>query len=190
MKTQRFHTKLTCRNKPILRQIEWGVQEYKLNLLQRTRFCQQLLFFKNFVSVLEPLIKSWFNVPTTQMSIFIIFESVRALFEGIFFIMSIIKCRQNLVSLLKKVCFALKKIIFKKIRNPVVNETDNRAIYFSALNVTFKYINLKEVNPWWMEHLLKRGLMKTTCYKSQQMSNSNGDVQHCLLEVIMWLTES
>ena len=33
------------------------------------------------------------------------------------------------------------------IRNPVVNETDNRAIYFSALNVTFKYINLKEVNP-------------------------------------------
>ena len=81
------------------------------------------------------------------MSIFIIFESVRALFEGIFFILSIVKCRQNLVSLLKKVCFALKKIIFKKIRNPVVNETDNRTIYFSALNVTFKYINLKEVNP-------------------------------------------
>ena len=132
MKTQRFHTKLTCRNKPILRQIEWGVQEYKLNLLQRTRFCQQLLFFKNFVSVLEPLIKSWFNVPTTQMSIFIVFESVRALFEGIFFILSILKCRQNLVSLLKKVCFALKKIIFKKMRNPVVNETDNR-VFISLL---------------------------------------------------------
>lgn len=48
---------------------------------------------------------------------------------------------------LKKGLLCTKKIIFKKMRNPVVNETDNRAIYFSALNVTFKYINLKEVNP-------------------------------------------
>ena len=39
---------------------------------------------ENFVSVQEPLIKVWFDVPTTQMSIFILFVSVPVLFDGAF----------------------------------------------------------------------------------------------------------
>ena len=42
------------------------------------------LFFENFVSVSEPHKKSWFDVPTTQMAIFILFESVGVLFENAF----------------------------------------------------------------------------------------------------------
>ena len=52
---------------------------------QRTEFCQQLLyFFENFVSVSEPLIQSWFVVPTTQMPIFLLFVSAGVLFDGAF----------------------------------------------------------------------------------------------------------
>ena len=42
------------------------------------------LFFKNFVSVYETLIKSLFDVPTTQMVIFILFVRTRVLFKGAF----------------------------------------------------------------------------------------------------------
>ena len=42
------------------------------------------LFFLNFVSVYEPLIKSLFDVPTTQMVIFILFVSTLVLFKGAF----------------------------------------------------------------------------------------------------------
>ena len=56
-----------------------------MDLSQRMEFCQQLFyFFENFVSVYEPRLKSSFDVPTTQISIFIIFESVGVLFEGAF----------------------------------------------------------------------------------------------------------
>ena len=41
-------------------------------------------FFENFVSVWEPLKKSWFDVPATQMSIFMFFVSAAVLFEGAF----------------------------------------------------------------------------------------------------------
>ena len=44
------------------------------------------LFFKffllNFLSVQEPLIKSWSDVPKTQMSTFILFVSAEVLFDG------------------------------------------------------------------------------------------------------------
>ena len=56
-----------------------------MDLSQRRKFCHQLVyFFEIFVLVEEPRIKSWFDVPATQMSIFIIFESVGVLFEGAF----------------------------------------------------------------------------------------------------------
>ena len=56
-----------------------------MDLSQRTEFCQQLLyFFENFVSVSEPLIQSWFVVPTTQMPIFLLFVSAGVLFDGAF----------------------------------------------------------------------------------------------------------
>ena len=51
-----------------------------MDLSQRKEFCQELIYFpENFVSVPEP---RWFDVQTTQTSIFIIFESVGVLFEG------------------------------------------------------------------------------------------------------------
>ena len=52
----------------MLRQIEWRLQNgpiTKSGVLPVTT-----LFFGKFVPVLEPLKKSYFDVPTTQMSIF------------------------------------------------------------------------------------------------------------------------
>ena len=40
----------------------------------------------NFVITLEPLVKSWFNVRTTQISIFTLFVSAAVLYEGVFFL--------------------------------------------------------------------------------------------------------
>ena len=40
--------------------------------------------FENFVSVQEPLVKSWFDVLTTQMPIFLIFVGAGVLFDGAF----------------------------------------------------------------------------------------------------------
>ena len=49
------------------------IGEYKVDLSQRTEFWQQLIYFlKNCVSVQEPLIKSWFDVPKNQMPIFVL----------------------------------------------------------------------------------------------------------------------
>ena len=42
------------------------------------------IFFENFVSAEKPLKKSWFDISTTQMSIFILFVSAGVLFEGDF----------------------------------------------------------------------------------------------------------
>ena len=55
----------------MLRQIEW---EYKIDLSQRTEFSLSLLYF----------VENLINVPTTQMSIFILFISTSVLFEGAF----------------------------------------------------------------------------------------------------------
>ena len=44
------------------------------------------IFFESFVSFLEPLVKSCFDVPTTQMPIFILFVSTKILFENYFFL--------------------------------------------------------------------------------------------------------
>ena len=56
----------------MLRQIEWKVQNAPITkdgVLPVTT----LFFFENFVSEYEPLLKSWLDVPTTQMYIFILF---------------------------------------------------------------------------------------------------------------------
>ena len=56
-----------------------------MDLSQRTQIFQSLpYFFENVVSVQEPLIKSWFNIPTAQMSISVLFVSAGVLFDGAF----------------------------------------------------------------------------------------------------------
>ena len=63
-----------------------------MDLSQRTQFYQYLLyFFENFVSVEEPAIKSSFQVPTTQKSIFILSKSAGVLYEGAFFLLVSLK---------------------------------------------------------------------------------------------------
>ena len=76
LKTQHFHTKLPCQ-KPMLRQIEYGVQNGRIAKLLTNFF----IFLENLVSVKEPL-KSWFDVPITQMPIFIFFVRARVFFKG------------------------------------------------------------------------------------------------------------
>ena len=68
LKAEHFHTKLPCQ-KPMLRQIECGVQN---GLSQRTGFSlDTTLFLWTFVWVIGLFVKNWFDVPTTQMSLFI-----------------------------------------------------------------------------------------------------------------------
>ena len=42
------------------------------------------IFFEHFAFVWEPLTKSWYDVPTTQMSIFLLHLTAGVLFEGAF----------------------------------------------------------------------------------------------------------
>ena len=51
---------------------------------ERSFASNYLIFFENYVSVREPLIKSWFDVPTTQMPILVLFVSAGVLFDGAF----------------------------------------------------------------------------------------------------------
>ena len=83
LQTHHFYTKL-LNQKPWLRHIEWWVQN-------EARKKNLPYFFEYFASVEEPLTKSWFDVPTTQMSIFILFVSAEVFFDGVFFPVSILK---------------------------------------------------------------------------------------------------
>ena len=68
--------------KPMLRQIERRVQNRPIT--NNGVLSETTLFFKNFVSVQEPLIKSWFDVPTTQIPILALFVSTAVLLDGVF----------------------------------------------------------------------------------------------------------
>ena len=66
----------------MFRQLEWWVQNGpipKNGVLPVTTF-----FFDNFVSVYKPLIKSWFDVLTNEMPIFILYVRDGVLFESAF----------------------------------------------------------------------------------------------------------
>ena len=56
-----------------LRQIEWEVQNGSIT--KNENLPLTTLHFEKFFSVYELPIKSWFDVPTTQMSIFLLFVS-------------------------------------------------------------------------------------------------------------------
>ena len=68
----------------MLRQIEWGVQ--KRSFAKNRVLPLTIFFFEKLISVREPLVNSWFNVPSTQLPIFILFVSTRILLEGAFFL--------------------------------------------------------------------------------------------------------
>ena len=72
----------------MLRQIEWWVKKWPITkdeVLPVTT-----LFLENFVSVEEPLLKGWFDVVTTQMSIFTLSVSAGfSLSETYYLVMSI-----------------------------------------------------------------------------------------------------
>ena len=64
----------------MLRQIDWGVQNGPFT--KNGVLSVITLFFTKLCFSLKPRVKSLFDVPSTQMSVFILFESVRDLFEG------------------------------------------------------------------------------------------------------------
>ena len=68
----------------------------------------QYLNFENFFSVVsEPLIKSWFDVPTTQMPVFILFVNAGVLSDGGVSLWVSLNgpYDSNLFTLFKKWCF-------------------------------------------------------------------------------------
>ena len=78
LKTQHFYAKLPLQ-KTMLKQIEWGVQNGTIT--KNGAFPVTILFFWIFFSVWNRLIKSLFDVQTTQMSISILFVTAGVLFE-------------------------------------------------------------------------------------------------------------
>ena len=66
----------------MLTQLEWDVQNEPIT--KNKVLPVTTLIFENFVSVSEPLTKIWFDVPTTQMTIFILFVSAVVLLERAF----------------------------------------------------------------------------------------------------------
>ena len=78
-----FSTKLPCQ-KPMFRQRELGVQNGPIS---NNWACPvTTFFFWKLCFSLRTSELSWFDVPTTQMPIFTLFESVGVLFEGAFFL--------------------------------------------------------------------------------------------------------
>ena len=69
--------------------MEWGLQNGPIT--KNIVLSVVTLFLWKFVSVQEPVIKSWFEIPATHMSIFILFSSAGVLFEGAFFPVCILK---------------------------------------------------------------------------------------------------
>ena len=65
----------------MLRQIEWRQQNGPIT---KSGILPVTTFFGKFVSVLEPLKKSYFDVPTTQMYIFVFYESTKFNFRVLF----------------------------------------------------------------------------------------------------------
>ena len=82
LKTHHFHTKLTYQ-KPMLQQIELWVQNGPIRK-NGVWPVTTLYFWKICFSLKEPLIKRWFDVPTTQMPIFVHFVGAGILFDGTF----------------------------------------------------------------------------------------------------------
>ena len=81
LKTHHFHTKLPYQ-KPILRHIESWVQNgpiSKNGVLPVTTF-----FLWKFCFYFRTSYKEWFDVPTTQMFIIVLFTSAGVLFDGAF----------------------------------------------------------------------------------------------------------
>ena len=62
----------------MLRQMKWV--STKLTYYKERSFTSKYLIFMIIASVYKPLIKSLFDVPTIQMSIFVLFVSARDLF--------------------------------------------------------------------------------------------------------------
>ena len=85
LRTHHFHSELPCQ-KPMLRQIEWWVQNGPIT--KNGVFPVAILFFWKFCFSLgarsKELIRSGYDVPTTQMFIFILFVSAGVWFEGAF----------------------------------------------------------------------------------------------------------
>ena len=73
-------------------------EECKMDLSQRIEFClvTTFFFFRKFcLSLRTSYNKSWFNVPTAQMSIFILFISSEVLSELVFFPVFFLKTLLN-----------------------------------------------------------------------------------------------
>ena len=77
-----FHLKLLCQ-RPVLEEIEWWPQNEPITTTGVLPVTAS--FFGKFISVLELLKKSSFDVPTTLMPVFVFFVALEFNFTVIFF---------------------------------------------------------------------------------------------------------
>ena len=92
-------------------------------------------FVQSFVSVLESLIKSWFNVLTTQVSIFILFVSAGVLFQGVF---SPEYAQWNNFQL---ITFKVSRINFVRYLSDIIPSTTRRYYSRNANNIPWVKVN-------------------------------------------------
>ena len=97
----------------MFRQIEW--REENGSITKNGVLPVTTSAFWRFASIQEPLLQSWFNMPTTQMSIFILFVSTGVLISvlGVFPV-SILKSLINQIPILDilKMCYRYTAIQF------------------------------------------------------------------------------
>ena len=81
----------------MLRQIGWGLQNGPIT--KSKVFEVITLLFEKCVSVRQPFIKGWFDVPSTSRSIVILFVSAGALFEDVFSLWVFLRQKQTQILL-------------------------------------------------------------------------------------------
>ena len=85
-----------------------------VDLSQGTEFCRKLLyFFWKFCFSLRTSYNSWFDVPTTQKLIFILFLGVGVLFEGAFSLCVSLRIKNIQKKCLKEVLIVLRTFLCK-----------------------------------------------------------------------------
>ena len=112
-----------------MEKIKWTYNE------ERSFASNYFTFVQSFVSVLESLIKSWFNVLTTQVSIFILFVSAGVLFQGVF---SPEYAQWNNFQL---ITFKVSRINFVRYLSDIIPSTTRRYYSRNANNIPWVRVN-------------------------------------------------
>ena len=115
----------------------------KWTLLKEQYLPATNLCFGNLLQVRKPLISSWFNVSTTQLSIFVLFVSAWDLFEGVFSLWTSLKWCLTVLMLLLLIYDNLFKL-----RDPEIDSKYYQTLSIDSFNVIVLLKNHISFRKW------------------------------------------